>query len=97
MVVIAKMIKALGIIDIIGHLIRRVTLLIGVLFLWLYPLVYLEPFYGQISSSLFVVASVVQVFILIGSCVGFVYIWDDIICKYIQNKFNIFRDNLINE
>ena len=91
------MVKSLRVIEIIGYLIRKVTLIIGVLFLWLYPLVHLESFYDQISGSLFVVTSVVHVFILIGSCVGFVYIWDDIICKYIQNKFNIFRDNLINE
>ena len=91
------MVKSLRVIEIIGYLIRKVTLIIGVLFLWLYPLVHLESFYDQIFGSLFVVTSVVHVFSLIGSCVGFVYIWDKIIWKFIQNKFNVFKGNLINE
>ena len=89
--------KVLRIIEIIGYLIGKLILLIGILFFWLYPMVRLEPFYDQISGFLFVVSLIIHVFIMIGFCIGFMYIWEYIICKYIQNKFNEFRDNLINE
>jgi len=89
--------KVLRIIEIIGYLIGKLILLIGILFFWLYPMVRLEPFYDQMSGSLFVVLSIIHVLIMIGFCIGFMYIWEYIICKYIQNKFNEFRDNLINE
>tara|TARA_X000000368_G_C22568422_1_gene509591 strand:- start:230 stop:508 length:279 start_codon:yes stop_codon:yes gene_type:complete len=92
------MIKAsLKIIEIIGFLIRQGVALICIFFLWLYPAFKMIPFLSNLP--IFLVILVVFSFSLISVllCLKFAEIYFGVIWKYIEKKFNEFRDNLINK